>query len=67
MSRTSYFAVWSLRSGRIVPHPKYSSISLSTSPRSAFWLTEKLGLTSHPPRILVRREKDTVKHPSPST
>ena len=42
-------------------------MSLSTPLRSAFWLTEKLGLTSHPPRIFLRGEKEIVKHPSPST
>src|ERR1700730_5208360 len=67
MLRTSYFTVRSLRSGRIVPQPKCRRISVSTSERSAFWLTEKLGLTSHPTRSLGRGEKETVKQPSPST
>src|ERR1700704_4455525 len=39
----------------------------STSARSAFWLTEKLGRTSHPIRSFLRGEKETVKQPSPST
>src|SRR3979490_2426236 len=39
----------------------------STSARSAFWLTEELGLTSHPIRSFLRGEKETVKQPSPST
>src|SRR5712692_3415888 len=39
----------------------------NTSPRSAFWLTEKLGLTSHPTRSFLRGENETVKQPSPST
>src|ERR1700738_1744333 len=39
----------------------------STSARSAFWLTEKLGRTSHPIRSFLRGEKETGKQPSPST
>ena len=39
----------------------------STSARSAFWLTEKLDLTSHPIRSFLRGENETVKQPSPST
>src|SRR6266480_6551575 len=38
-----------------------------TSARSPFWLTEKLGLTSHPTASEARGEIETVKHPSPST
>src|SRR6266516_788969 len=66
-SRTSYLSVLSLRSGRSPPHPKYSRMAARTSARSAFWLTEKLGLTSHPVRNFMRGENETVKQPSPST
>src|SRR6476661_5722751 len=65
--RTSHFTVLSLRSGRIVPQPKCSWIARSTSSRSPFWLTERLGRTSHPTRRVGRGEIETVKHPSPST
>src|SRR6185436_4283278 len=65
--RTSHLRVWSLRSGRIVPHPKYCWISVSTSLRSPFWLTDTLGRTSHPTRSVGRGPIETVKHPSPST
>src|SRR6476646_10976567 len=64
---TSHFSVLSLRSGRRVPQPKYSWIARSTSLRSPFWLTDRLGLTSQPTRSVGRGEIETVKHPSPST
>jgi hypothetical protein len=51
----------------MLPHPKYCRISTSTSLRSAFWLTEKLGRTSQPISKVLRGEKETVKQPSPST
>ena len=35
--------------------------------RSPFWLTERLGRTSHPTLSVGRGEMETVKHPSPST
>src|SRR4029450_10888063 len=38
-----------------------------TSARSPFWLTEKLGRTSHPTLSVARGAMETVKHPSPST
>ena len=41
--------------------------SRSTSLRSPFWLTERLGRTSQPTRSVGRGEIETVKHPSPST
>src|ERR1041385_3294113 len=65
--RVSHLSVKSLRSGRKLPHPKYSWIARSTSLRSPFWLTDKLGLTSQPTRRVGRGEIETVKHPSPST
>ena len=43
------------------------SMSNSTSARSPFWLTDRLGLTSHPADSVGRAEWETVKHPSPST
>jgi hypothetical protein len=39
----------------------------STSLRSPFWLTERLGLASHPTNSVGRGEMETVKQPSPST
>src|SRR5437016_2212082 len=42
-------------------------MSRSTSSRSPFWLTERLGRTSQPTRRVGRGEIETVKHPSPST
>jgi len=63
---TSHFSVRSLRSGRNVPQPKYRWMFSSTSLRSPFWLTDRLGLTSQPTTI-VGGEIETVKHPSPST
>src|SRR5713101_455018 len=42
-------------------------MSISTSLRSPFWLTDRLGLTSHPTRRVFLGEIETVKHPSPST
>src|SRR4051794_21038603 len=65
--RVSHLSVRSLRSGRRLPHPKYSWIARSTSLRSPFWLTDTLGLTSQPTRRVGRGEIETVKHPSPST
>src|SRR5689334_9118366 len=65
--RVSHLRVRSLRSGRMLPHPKYDSIARSTSARSPFWLTERLGLTSQPTSSFARGEMETVKHPSPST
>ena len=65
--RASHLTVRSLRSGRTVPQPKYSWMSSSTSLRSPFWLTDRLGLTSQPTHSVGRGEMETVKHPSPST
>src|SRR6266542_1618820 len=65
--RTSHFSVLSLRSGQMVPHPKYRYISIRTSLRSPFWLTEMLGLTSNPTTSVSLGAIETVKHPSPST
>jgi hypothetical protein len=65
--RTSHFSVLSLRSGRRLPQPKYSLRHRSTSARSPFWLTDRLGLTSHPTDSVGLGEVETVKHPSPST
>ena len=65
--RVSHFKVLSLRSGRTLPHPKYRCNSSSTSERSPFWLTDRLGLTSHPTTSVGLGEIETVKHPSPST
>jgi hypothetical protein len=65
--RVSHFTVRSLRSGRRRPHPKYRWMSSSTSARSPFWLTDRLGLTPHPTDSVGRGEMETVKHPSPST
>ncbi len=62
----SHLIVLSLLSGRIDPHPKYSDTRSITWPRSAFWLTDTLGRTSHPTRIPGRGLIDTEKHPSPS-
>src|SRR5438477_9616023 len=64
---TSHFTVLSLRSGLRLPQPKYSCISSSTSTRSPFWLTDRLGRTSHPTTRVGRGAIETVKHPSPST
>jgi hypothetical protein len=64
--RVSHFTVRSLRSGRMRPHPKYCWMSSRTSARSPFWLTDRLGLTSHPANKVARGEIETVKHPSPS-
>jgi hypothetical protein len=64
--RVSHFKVLSLRSGRMLPHPKCSCSTCRTSARSPFWLTEKLGLTSHPTSSVARGAIETVKHPSPS-
>src|SRR4030095_14288643 len=50
-----------------VPLEKYRWMSSSTSARSPFWLTDRLGLTSHPANKVGRGEIETVKHPSPST
>jgi hypothetical protein len=63
----SHFKVLSLLSGRMLPHLKYCWMSRSTWLRSAFWLTDRLGRTSHPTNNVGRGEIDTVKHPSPST
>src|SRR5436305_10393918 len=65
--RTSHFSVRSLRSGRNVPQSKYRWISSSTSLRSPFWLTDRLGRTSHLTNKVGLGEIETVKHPSPST
>src|SRR5215470_16728757 len=65
--RVSHFNVRSLRSGLSVPQPKYRWIASSTSLRSPFWLTDRLGLTSQPTLRVGRGEIETVKHPSPST
>src|SRR5918999_5180139 len=65
--RVTHFSVLSLRSGRMLPHPKYACNARSTSARSPFWLTERLGLTSHPASSFARGEIETVKQPSPST
>src|SRR5919198_5370877 len=65
--RTSHLRVRSLRSGRRVPQPKCRWINSSTSLRSPFWLTDRLGLTSQPTTRVGRGEIETVKHPSPST
>ena len=62
--RVSHFTVRSLRSGRSWPHPKYCWISSSTSERSPFWLTDRLGLTSQPTLSVGLGEIETVKHPS---
>src|SRR5437764_14735946 len=42
-------------------------MSSSTSLRSPFWLTDRLGRTSHPTNKVGLGEIETVKHPSPST
>src|SRR5437588_13046772 len=65
--RTSHFSVRSLRSGRSVPQSKYRWMSSNTSLRSPFWLTDRLGRTSHRTNRVGLGEIETVKHPSPST
>jgi hypothetical protein len=60
------FSVLSLRSGRMLPHPKWSCNAWSTSARSRFWLTEKLGLTSQPTASVARGAIEMEKQPSPS-
>src|SRR5437764_7411392 len=42
-------------------------MSSSTSLRSLFWLTDRLGRTSHLTNKVGLGEIETVKHPSPST
>ena len=65
---TSHFSVLSLRSGRKGAAAEVLAGSASsTSLRSPFWLTDKLGRTSQPTRRVGRGEIETVKHPSPST
>src|SRR6266700_1019007 len=63
---TSHLRVLSLRSGLNVPQSKYRWTSNSTSLRSPFWLTDRLGLTSQPTLSVGLGEIETVKHPSPS-
>src|ERR1043165_8410258 len=53
-------------SGRSDPHPRVRWNSSSTSARSPFWLTEKLGRISQPNLWRLLRLKLTQKHPSPS-
>jgi hypothetical protein len=65
--RVSHLTVRSLRSGRMLPHPKKACTAWSTSARSPFWLTEKLGLTSQPTSSVARGAMEMVKQPSPST
>jgi len=64
---TSNFKVLSDRSGRMNPHCQRSRILGRSWARSAFWLTEKLGLTSQPRRCRRLGWNETQKHPSPST
>ena len=66
MRRVSNFRVLSDRSGRMLPHQNRSRNICSTSARSPFWLTEKLGRISHPNLCRALRLNDTQKHPSPS-
>src|SRR2546428_12036911 len=67
MVLTSNLMVLSDRSGRMNPHPHRSRMMWRSSARSAFWLTEKLGLTSQPNRCRRLGWNDTQKQPSPST
>ena len=64
--RTSYLRVLSFISLLMNPHPNFFCMRNSTSARSWFCPTQKLGFVSHPIKNLSHLEKDTEKHPSPS-